>query len=42
MGVIFAELGDKESAAEKFKEAIDLSPDGEDYEDPQINLENLQ
>lgn len=42
MGTIFAELGDKNTAKKMFEQAIDLTPDGIEYNDPKIALEELQ
>lgn len=41
MGSLYARLGDFENAKKMFEEAIDLTPDGEEYNDPKIGLENL-
>ena len=41
MGVIFAELGDKENAKKYFKESIKLTPDKLNYQNPHIGLKNL-
>ena len=41
MGVIFAEIGDKESARRYFEESIKHIPDGLDYQNPIIGLNNL-
>lgn len=41
MGVIFAELKDFENAKKSFTESIMYTPNGTDYSDPIINLENL-
>ena len=42
MGTILAELGDYEGAKKIFEQAIELTPDGEDYPDPKIGLEELK
>lgn len=42
MGVIFAELDDKENAKKYFEEAIKLTPNGLDYQEPKIGLKNLE
>lgn len=42
MGVIYAEAGDKESAKNCFEQSIELTPDGVDYPNPKIGLEELQ
>lgn len=39
-GVLFARLGDHETAKKWFEQAIDLHPNGE-YREARINLENL-
>jgi tetratricopeptide (TPR) repeat protein len=41
LGVIYARLGDSESAKKLFEEAIELTPDGDKYEDPKTNLANI-
>ncbi len=41
MAVIFAELGDTDSAKKLFEQSIDLTPDGMDYPDPRIGLQEL-
>jgi tetratricopeptide (TPR) repeat protein len=41
MGVIFAELKDFVNARKSFGESIKYTPDGINYPDPKINLENL-
>lgn len=41
MGVIFAELGMKKAAKEMFEQAINLTPEGMEYKDPKIGLEEL-
>ena len=41
MAVIFAELGDIASARKLFEQAIELTPEGFDYPDPRIALEEL-
>lgn len=42
MGTIFAELGDNEGAKKMFEQAIELTPDREDYTDPKIGLAELR
>ena len=42
MGVIYAETGDKESARRCFEDSIKFTPEGEDYPNPKIGLENLK
>lgn len=42
MGVLFAQTGEKASAKVFFEQAIDLTPEGEKYEDPYIGLEILK
>ena len=42
MRVIFAEAGDKVSAAKYFKESINYTPDGLDYPNPKIGLKELE
>lgn len=42
MAVIFAELGDLDSAERFFEQAIELTPDGIEYNDPRIGLEELK
>ena len=42
MGVIFAELKDYEGAEKFFNQAIELTPDGIEYKDPEKNLEELK
>jgi tetratricopeptide (TPR) repeat protein len=42
MGTIFAELGDFESAEKFFHQAIDLTPNNENYQDPHIALQELK
>ena len=42
MGVIYAEIGDKESAKNCFEQSIQLIPEGLDYSNPKIGLENLK
>ena len=42
MAVIFAEMGDNESAKKFFHQSIDLTPDNIDYPDPKIGLEELK
>jgi tetratricopeptide (TPR) repeat protein len=42
MGVIFAKIGNKESAKAFFEQAIDLTPKGVDYQDPHIGLQILE
>jgi hypothetical protein len=42
MGVIFAELNDKENSKKYFMESIKLTPDGLDYQNPKIGLKNLE
>jgi Flp pilus assembly protein TadD len=41
MGVIYDELGEKEKARSCFMEAMDFIPEGFDYPDPGVNLNNL-
>lgn len=41
MGVIYAEVGDKESARNCFEQSIELTPDGVDYPNPKIGLKEL-
>lgn len=41
MGVLFAQMGEKASAKIFFEQAIDLTPEGEKYDDPYIGLEVL-
>ncbi len=41
MGVIFAEIGDKETAKKYFNESIKYIPDGLNYQNPHTSLENL-
>ena len=41
MAVIFAKMGNKESARAFFEQAIDLTPKGVDYQDPHIGLQVL-
>lgn len=41
MATIFAELGDYESAKKLFVQAIELTPEGVDYSDPKIGLQEL-
>jgi tetratricopeptide (TPR) repeat protein len=42
MGTIFAELGDEKTAKEMFQQAIELTPDNLEYNDPKIALEELK
>ena len=42
MGVILAEMGYYDKAKNKFKESIELIPDGIDYPNPKIGLESLE
>lgn len=42
MGVIFAEVGDKQSARKYFEESIRYTPDGINYENPKIGLKELK
>lgn len=42
MGVIYAEVGDFDSAGRCFMDSIDLTPGNYDYKDPIIGLKNLQ
>lgn len=41
MGVIFAELGDKETAKKYFQESIKFTPENFDYSNPHIGLKEL-
>lgn len=41
MGVLFAQTGEKATAKSFFEQAIDLTPEGEKYDDPFIGLEVL-
>ncbi len=41
IGVIYAELGQEEDALHWLRQAIELTPDGEDYPEPQDNLKHL-
>lgn len=40
-GLIFAELGNYDTAKKFFEQAIELTPDGVNYLDPKTNLKNL-
>lgn len=42
LGTIFAELNDFESAEKFFHQAIDLTPNNENYQDPHIALRELK
>lgn len=42
MGTILAELGDIEGAKRMFEQAIDLTPEGIDYQHPKIGLKELK
>jgi tetratricopeptide (TPR) repeat protein len=42
MGVLFAQAGEAASAKIFFEQAIDLTPEGERYDDPYIGLEVLK
>lgn len=42
MGVLFAEVGDNESARRMFEQSIELTPEGLDYPDPKIGLKGLE
>lgn len=42
MAVIFAKMGNRESAKSFFEQAIDLTPKGVDYQDPQIGLQLIE
>ena len=42
MGVIYAQTGERELAKEFLKQAIELTPDDEEYEDPKRALEALE
>ena len=42
MGTIFAKLGDYENAKKMFEQAIELTPDGENYPDPKTGLQELE
>lgn len=42
IGVIFAETGDKKSAKKYFEESIKYTPEGLDYQNPIIGLEELE
>ncbi len=42
MGTIFAEIGNFEGAKKMFQQAIKLTPDDIDYQDPKIGLEELE
>lgn len=41
MGVIYAEAGDMDSARKCFEDSIKFTPDGTDYPNPKIGLEEL-
>lgn len=41
IGVIYAELGQEEDALHWLRQAIELTPDGEDYPEPHDNLKHL-
>ncbi len=41
MGVLFGQMKDYANAQQKFMEAIEYIPDGEDYSDPADNLERI-
>ena len=41
MGSLYVRLGDFENARKMFEDSIDLTPDGEEYNDPKIGLEEL-
>lgn len=42
MGVIFAELGDKDAARKHFEESIKYTPQGMEYENPKVGLKSLE
>ena len=42
MGTILAEMSDFEGAKKMFEQAIELTPDREDYSDPKIGLKELK
>lgn len=42
MGTIFAQLDDFKSAEEFFHQAIELTPDNENFQDPHIGLREIQ
>ena len=42
MGVILAELGNFEGAKKMFEQAIELTPDDINYQDPKIGLRELE
>jgi tetratricopeptide (TPR) repeat protein len=41
MGILFMDLGEHDNARQKFLEAIEYIPDGEDFSEPADNLERL-
>lgn len=42
MAVIFAELDDRKAAKDFFEQAIDLTPEGEEYTEPKMGLLELE
>ncbi len=41
MGSLYARLGDIENAKKMFEDAIDLTPEGQEYNDPKIGLDEI-
>ncbi len=41
MGSLYARLGDKENAEKMFKDAIDLTTEGQEYTDPKTGLKEI-
>ncbi len=42
MATILGELGDYEGARKMFEQAVELTPDGENYPNPRLGLEELK